>query len=106
MIEILEDRIKNEWKDHPILIENQDILQFVPQETNYSVIANIPYYITSPILFRFLYDLPNSPDEMTIMMQKEVGEKILEGRARKPHHSVISLAMETACDDIELIRYV
>lgn len=78
MIVILEDRMENEWKDHPILIENQDILQFIPKEGNYSVIANIPYYITSPILFRFLYDLPNSPDEMTIMMQKEVGEKILE----------------------------
>lgn len=78
MIEILDDRLQNEWKGTPIFIENQDVLQFVPKEENYSVIANIPYYITSPILFRFLYDLPNPPDEMTIMMQKEVGEKILE----------------------------
>lgn len=78
MIRILDDRLKNEWKNVSIFIENQDVLQFVPKEENYSVIANIPYYITSPILFRFLYDLPNPPDEMTIMMQKEVGEKILE----------------------------
>lgn len=64
------------------------------------MIANIPYYITSPILFHFLYpkSLPligevggsnippapldkwgfNPPAEMTIMMQEEVGEKILE----------------------------
>lgn len=40
------------------------------------------------------------------MMQKEVGEKILEGRARKPHHSYISLAMELACEDIAIVRYV
>ncbi len=40
------------------------------------------------------------------MMQQEVGEKILEGRARKPHHSYLSLAMELACDDIEIVRYV
>ncbi len=106
MIDILDDRLQNEWKGAPIFIENQDVLQFVPKEENYSVIANIPYYITSPILFRFLYDLPNPPDEMTIMMQKEVGEKILEWRAKKPHHSVISLAMENACDDIKLVRYV
>ena len=78
MINILDDRLKNEWKNVSIFIENQDVLQFVPKEENYSVIANIPYYITSPILFRFLYDLPNPPDEMMIMMQKEVGEKILE----------------------------
>mgnify|MGYP003594885703 FL=1 len=39
-------------------------------------------------------------------MQEEVGEKILEGRARKPHHSYLSLAMELACEDIEIVRYV
>lgn len=43
---------------------------------------------------------------MVIMMQKEVGEKILEGHARKPHHSFLSLAMELACDDIEIVRDV
>lgn len=45
---------------------------------NYSVVANIPYYITSPILFRFLHELENKPDEMVILMQKEVGDKICE----------------------------
>jgi 16S rRNA A1518/A1519 N6-dimethyltransferase RsmA/KsgA/DIM1 with predicted DNA glycosylase/AP lyase activity len=43
---------------------------------------------------------------MVIMMQEEVGEKILEGRARKPHHSYLSLCMEQACQDIEIVRYV
>jgi 16S rRNA (adenine1518-N6/adenine1519-N6)-dimethyltransferase len=70
------------------------------------VIANIPYYITSPILFYFLYELANAPDAMVIMMQEEVGEKILEGRARKPHHSFLSLCMEVACEDIGIVRYV
>ncbi len=87
-------------------IHHMDILQFTPSYDIYSVIANIPYYITSPILFRFLYDLPRKPHEMIIMMQEEVGEKILEWRAKKPHHSYLSLCMELACDDIEIIRYV
>ena len=43
---------------------------------------------------------------MTIMMQEEVGEKILAGRNKKPHYSYISLAMELACTDIEIVRYV
>jgi 16S rRNA (adenine1518-N6/adenine1519-N6)-dimethyltransferase len=43
---------------------------------------------------------------MVIMMQEEVGAKILEGRARKPHHSFLSLCMEIACEDIEIVRYV
>ena len=43
---------------------------------------------------------------MVIMMQEEVGEKILAGKARKPHHSYLSLAMELACEKIEIVRYV
>ena len=43
---------------------------------------------------------------MTIMMQEEVGEKILAGRNKKPHHSYLSLAMELACQSIEIVRSV
>lgn len=89
-----------------VMIHHQDVLTFTPLHEDYSVIANIPYYITSPILFHFLYDLPHAPSEMVIMMQEEVGEKILAGRNKKPHHSYLSLAMELACEDIEVVRYV
>ncbi len=94
------------WKAGNLCVYKIDILKFQPKYSQYSVIANIPYYITSPILIHFLYDLPNAPREMVILMQKEVGEKILKWRARKPHHSFISLAMEEACEDIEIVRYV
>ncbi|MBC7503937.1 ribosomal RNA small subunit methyltransferase A [Candidatus Gracilibacteria bacterium] len=102
MIKILEDK----YTSADLAIHHIDILKFIPPYEQYSVIANIPYYITSPILFHFLYNIENSPDEMIIMMQEEVGEKILHGRARKPHHSFISLSMEEACEDIEIVRYV
>jgi len=58
-------------------IFHQDVLQFVPGFQNYSVVANIPYYITSPILRHFLYDIAHSPQEMLILMQQDVGDKIL-----------------------------
>jgi 16S rRNA (adenine1518-N6/adenine1519-N6)-dimethyltransferase len=119
MIEILDSRFMAEEKlpeisedfhhiirTTPIAIHHEDVLQYIPPYDTYSVIANIPYYITSPILFHFLYSIANPPEEMVIMMQEEVGEKILEGRARKPHHSYLSLAMELACEDIEIVRYV
>jgi 16S rRNA (adenine1518-N6/adenine1519-N6)-dimethyltransferase len=74
MIEILEKKYTKN-----ITILHQDVLQFVPHFSEYSVIANIPYYITSPILFHFLYASGFVPPEsMVIMMQEEVGEKILE----------------------------
>lgn len=97
---------RNETTSSWITLHHIDVLQFTPPYDSYSVIANIPYYITSPILFYFLYELEQKPDAMVIMMQEEVGEKILEGRARKPHHSYLSLCMEEACNEIEIIRYV
>ncbi len=103
MIVILEEKYCSRRE---INIHHIDVLKYIPVHTSYSVIANIPYYITSPILFYFLYELEHSPEEMIIMMQEEVWEKILEGRARKPHHSFLSLCMEQSCEDIEIIRYV
>jgi 16S rRNA (adenine1518-N6/adenine1519-N6)-dimethyltransferase len=41
----------------------------------YKVIANLPYYITSPVLSHFLEAQPR-PSEMVIMVQKEVGELV------------------------------
>ncbi len=74
MIEILQKKYTTD-----ITILHQDVLQFSPEFQDYSIIANIPYYITSPILFHFLYaDSFVPPESMVIMMQEEVGEKILE----------------------------
>jgi 16S rRNA (adenine1518-N6/adenine1519-N6)-dimethyltransferase len=74
MVAILEKKYTTGVK-----ILHQDVLQFAPIHEQYSVIANIPYYITSPILFHFLYATDFAPPEsMVIMMQEEVGEKILE----------------------------
>jgi len=41
----------------------------------YKVIANLPYYITSPALSHFLEGQPR-PSKMVVMVQKEVGEAI------------------------------
>lgn len=87
MINILENRIllwelKTDNKNFKI--ENIDILKYFPEfKENYSVIANIPYYITSPILNHFLYKLENFPDKMVILMQKDVWNKILETQITK-----------------------
>lgn len=52
---------------------NMDISKIVPC---YKLVANIPYYITSLIIRRFLEsDVP--PEEMILMVQKEVAERIV-----------------------------
>jgi len=81
MIDILNDRIELweidvSWVD--FYINNIDVLKYEPIFDKYSVIANIPYYITSPILRHFLYNLENNPEKMVILMQKDVWEKIIQ----------------------------
>jgi 16S rRNA (adenine1518-N6/adenine1519-N6)-dimethyltransferase len=98
MIEILEDRKHigelSVWETD-FKIRDQDVLEFTPEFGKYSVIANIPYYITSPILRHFLYDLENKPENMIILMQKDVGDKILWKWKNKS--SVLSLMIEKKC---------
>ncbi|MDD3145438.1 MAG: 16S rRNA (adenine(1518)-N(6)/adenine(1519)-N(6))-dimethyltransferase RsmA [Candidatus Gracilibacteria bacterium] len=77
-------------------INNIDVLKYIPENKDYSVIANIPYYITSPILRHFLYDVENKPESMVILMQKDVGDKIL-GKG-KEKTSVLSLFVAKKCN--------
>lgn len=40
----------------------------------YMVVANLPYYITSPLIFKFVEET-NSVNSITVMVQKEVAER-------------------------------
>ena len=95
MISILEDRIENKdlilWETD-FKINRKDILKYTPENEKYDVIANIPYYITSPILRHFLYGLENKPENMVILMQEDVWEKIL--KTNKSKTSVLSLLVD------------
>lgn len=62
---------------------NADILkvsasQLLEGKSDYKVVANLPYYITSPILRHFVEASPK-PSLMVVMVQKEVGNAIVAG---------------------------
>jgi 16S rRNA (adenine1518-N6/adenine1519-N6)-dimethyltransferase len=56
----------------------------------YSVVANIPYNITSPILETLLRAKPR-PERLTLMVQREVADRIL---AAPPKTSLLSIACQ------------
>lgn len=77
-------------KEKKLEVINQDILKlnlpefFANQKGRlgiqgeafrYKIVANIPYYITSPIIRLFL-ETPFQPEEMILMVQKEVARRI------------------------------
>jgi 16S rRNA (adenine1518-N6/adenine1519-N6)-dimethyltransferase len=71
-----------------VKIIHADILKITPRQIlenelavsalfqGYKVIANLPYYITSPLLRHFFEDVLQ-PREMIVMVQKEVGEAMV-----------------------------
>ena len=54
---------------------------------NYVVAGNIPYYITSPIIMKFLHET-HKPRKIVFLMQKEVAERIC---AEPGEYSVLGL---------------
>lgn len=52
-------------------------------ETNYVMIANLPYYITSQIIFKFMFSFKLT--EMFVMVQKEVGERFCAKNSTKDY---------------------
>lgn len=73
-----------EWPNVRIHLGNvlhSDIAAIVDSERPYSVVANIPYYITAPILRLFLEHRAR-PRSMVLMVQREVGERLAAGPGR------------------------
>jgi len=87
-----------------VTIINEDILNLEPaallekQKTglplthpfSYKVVANLPYYITSPVLRHFL-EASVKPQLMVVMVQKEVAEAIV---AKSGQMSVLSISVQ------------
>lgn len=95
-----------------LTILNEDALQFNIQKlctdnsrvVPYKLIANIPYYITSPLINHYLKEeyinavksnrSPLIPEIIVLLIQKEVAEKIcMKGEFEKTH-SVLNLNIE------------
>ncbi|MGD0328393.1 MAG: 16S rRNA (adenine(1518)-N(6)/adenine(1519)-N(6))-dimethyltransferase RsmA [Minisyncoccia bacterium] len=55
----------------------------------YTLVANIPYYLTGEIFRKFL-ESKNQPSAMTLLVQKEVAERI----ARSKKESILSLSVK------------
>lgn len=61
-----------------------------------SVCANLPYYVTTPILFK-LFEGPASVEYITVMVQKEVGERF-SAAPGTPEYSALSVESQYLYD--------
>lgn len=109
MIKILEDRFKL-YKNFEII--NQDVLKIdlrslIKQQKenegikNVKVVANLPYYITTPIIMKLLEDKLDI-ESITVMVQKEVAKRLTAEPSDKLA-GAITYSVKYYCDATEEI---
>ena len=93
---LLIKRLK-EKKYNNVTIYETDILKWdisiLPNKVK--IISNLPYYISSPILFRFITNM--QWDRMIFMFQKELAERIISKEGSKIYGR-ISVMAQVYCD--------
>lgn len=91
LIAPLQEKFAHEIAAGRLELVHADIRAFKPGTINesYRLVANIPYYITGEILRMFL-TADAKPSSMTLLVQKEVAERI----ARTKKESLLSLSVK------------
>ncbi len=89
MVEILKKLLEGQNVKNVEIIQG-NILKYKIPHTKYKVVANLPYYITSPAIRKFL-EAENPPKEMILMVQKEVGQRIC---AKPPDMTLLAVSVQ------------
>ena len=89
MIKFLEELLKAE----NVELVNKDILKFTPgfKTKNYKIVANLPFYLTAPVIRHFLETVEVRLQQMVLVVQKEVGQRIC---ADPPKMSILAVSVQ------------
>ncbi len=90
MCKILKQAFRNSKN---VEIVNQDILKNYElgiKNYEYKIVANLPFYITAPVIRKFL-ESKNPPKEMILIIQKEVAQRIC---AKPPKMSILAVSVQ------------
>lgn len=79
------DKLVNENNNLEVIYDDFLSVDFASDD-KWELIGNLPYYITTPILFKFLEN--NVYNSATIMVQKEVGDRIISKPNSKKYNAL------------------
>ena len=100
MVEILKETVGN-FENVEIIcddIRRSDLpLNFGggPTSINYKVVGNLPFYLTAPVIRKFLEMSEAGPQSMTLVVQKEVAQRIC---AKPPKMSILANSVQFYAD--------
>lgn len=83
-------------------VDDEQLIQIL-NNREYKVVANLPYYITTPIIMKFI-ESAYPPKSITVMVQKEVAER-LKSNAVTSDIGAISLSI-ALYGDVKMTRVV
>lgn len=66
--------------------------EHLPGGASFKMVSNLPYYITTPVLFHFL-EAPVRFTRLVVMLQEEVGQR-LTALVNTPDYGILSLAAQ------------
>jgi len=93
MAEILRELLEC-WNVKNVEIIQEDVLKLDPKPYTlkpYKVVANLPYYIVSPVIRKFLEGVDVKPRQMILMVQKEVAQRIC---AKPPDMNLLAVSVQ------------
>ena len=103
MVEILKETLIN-FKNIEVIHGDALKIEYTRyniQNTGYKVVANLPYYITAPVIRKFL-ELQQKPQQMTLIIQKEVAQRIC---AKPPQMSILAVSVQVYATP-KIISYI
>ncbi len=103
--DLMRERFSQEILDNKLEVFEQNVLLTdfakLVDCKDYAVVGNIPYYITG-LIIRHIFEQTKLPEQATLMVQKEVADRIL---ARDGKESILSLSVKVY-GEVELVKVV
>ena len=104
MVEILQETLAG-YSNIQILLADAlkaDYTKYEIQDTKYKVVSNLPYYITAPVIRKFLELSKVKPYSMTLIVQKEVAQRIC---SKPPKMSILAVSVQVYATP-KIISYI
>jgi len=104
LIPILKERL-GELKNVEIVEGDVLKIDFEKLKINsaYKVVANLPYYITSPILRLFLEKINKKPQFLILMVQKELAQRVC---AKAPKMNLLAVSVRVFAKEVKILSLI
>ena len=103
MVEILKEKFKG--LDNVEIVHGDilkmDISSFEFRVSSFKIVANLPFYIATAVIRQFL-EAENPPQEMTLIVQKEVAQRIC---AKPPRMNLLAVSVQVYAQ-AKIISYI